>query len=798
MEYGGDCDDSDPAVFPGASEVCDGVDNDCDGLIDDSDDDVLDPSTWYPDNDGDGFGDDYGSVEACDAPDSTWVADGGDCDDDDYSVYPGALERCDEIDNDCDGLVDEEDPDVYDAVTWYQDNDDDSFGTDASATQYCFGPPDATWEQQGGDCDDNAGHIWPGAQEWCDNLDEDEDCDGLAEDDDPDSLQKTDWWIDDDGDGYGDEDDMNPEQRCDGQGNQQDNNDDCDDADHNINPNEAEVCDPQDVDENCNMLADNNDPTLVDGTDYYPDVDGDTYGDANDPTNACEAPPGHVEDDQDCNDSNPQIHPGATEVCDGVDNDCDQQVDDDDPGVTGRSWWGQDRDHDGYPDHLDAEPKCIPVAPRTINIALWAHDCADLHPQINPGMPELCNGIDEDCDFAVDEDFDLDLDGWATCFGDCDDGDEAAHPEAEEVCDDVDNDCDLDLALDGCFGDAPASIACGDGQVQTAFGAELPACTGGTVTLAQADLPADGSFRSGANVTLTGAWDLGGADASIQSGCDLRVQGSVTGAGTLVLGAGEDVIVQGEVQADVAVLRAAERVLIKASAWIQADHLEVEAPTAQIYGDVDSGALGCMEGGVVHQRADSVWTSTGALHLDGTDVIVRGLLSGVDVATVVTADDFILQTTGELQGFGEVLLVVGDRAVLKGLSSDLGSVVLGADSMLFDRYALIEQVDSLDVDLVGNLNSPWKGDVVDSGAVSLSAASLRLQGPASFAGNGAIAIDNSGYLVLAADFVDNASIAIDTATWKLTSAASFTGNGPCEVVGTQLNGRPLVGCTAVP
>lgn len=97
VDDGSDCDDQDPTTYPGATEYCDGEDDNCDG----DEDDAVDPPTWFADADGDGFGDPNASVGSCDAP-TGYLADDRDCDDTSATIRPGADEVCaDGIDNDC-------------------------------------------------------------------------------------------------------------------------------------------------------------------------------------------------------------------------------------------------------------------------------------------------------------------------------------------------------------------------------------------------------------------------------------------------------------------------------------------------------------------------------------------------------------------------------------------------------------------------------------------------------------------------------------------------------------------------
>lgn len=108
-----DCDDSNPAVHPDAAEVCDGWDNDCNGATDEEDPglDLSTARTCYEDNDQDGWGDAarvHTVCAICSDPDMRLAEQAGDCDDQDAAVHPEATERCDLLDNDCDGTTDGE------------------------------------------------------------------------------------------------------------------------------------------------------------------------------------------------------------------------------------------------------------------------------------------------------------------------------------------------------------------------------------------------------------------------------------------------------------------------------------------------------------------------------------------------------------------------------------------------------------------------------------------------------------------------------------------------------------------
>jgi len=360
------------------------------------------------DNDGDGFCPASVSDEDCEDADK----EPGDCDDDEPTVYPEAEELCDALDNDCNDAVDEP-----------FDSDVDGYVSQTGAGCSSAYPAEEL------DCNDFNALVFPGSPEECDGVDND--CNGEVDD-----------GLDNDSDGF---------QSC---GNPRD----CDDEEADAFPGNPEACD--EIDNDCDGIVDNG----VGGDFTDADFDGQT---------PCQG---------DCDDADASVFEGNVEGCDEIDNDCDGDVDED-----------TDVDGDGVPgpfpncfavagaiDCDDNDPALYPGAPEVCDFAdndcdgtadenldfdsdgftSCEGDCQALNAAVNPSAVEVCDGLDNDCNNVIDDNFDNDGDGQSPCSGDCDDANAVIFDGAPELCDDLDNDCDGLLGVNEADQDGDGFSAC--------------------------------------------------------------------------------------------------------------------------------------------------------------------------------------------------------------------------------------------------------------------------------------------------------------------------------------------------
>jgi len=264
-------------------------------------------ATYYQDLDDDGFGAGT-SVFTCSNPGLGYVNQGGDCDDANPAMYPLNAEVCDDLDNNCDGLVDN----GVSFTNYFVDNDGDGFGVGLPVS-VCV-DPGAGYSLTANDCDDNNATIYPNSTELCDGIDND--CDGSSDE----GLTFVTYYTDQDGDAYGLT--TSAESLCQNPGvGYVTTGGDCNDLSNLFNPSIAEVCDG--LDNDCDGTNDNG---LTFAT-YYQDLDDDGFG-AGTSVFTCANPGlGYVNQGGDCDDANPAMYPLNAEICDDLDNNCDGLVD---------------------------------------------------------------------------------------------------------------------------------------------------------------------------------------------------------------------------------------------------------------------------------------------------------------------------------------------------------------------------------------------------------------------------------------------------------------------------------------
>ena len=338
-----------------------------------------------------------------------------------------------------------------DGLSWYADDDGDGFGDPDDRVVSDVEP--AGYVEDGSDCDDTDPSVSPDAIEMCDGVDND--CEGTVDGDD--ALDPSPWYLDADGDTYGD-----PEvlvEACDAPARYVADDSDCDDANDLVNPSADEVCNG--LDDNCDGLID--DASATDAVAWYIDDDGDGFGaPSTDTMDACDQPLGYAATGDDCDDTRAESNPGADEYCNGYDDNCDGTVDEG-TAIDAPVWYA-DADGDDFGDAEVAEPACD----RPAGFVADATDCNDADEQISPAADEYCDAVDNDCDGLLDEDTSVDAGVWyadvdgdgygdagdaeSSCDqpngyvpdpDDCDDRDRDRNPAAEEIWyDDIDQDCD--------------------------------------------------------------------------------------------------------------------------------------------------------------------------------------------------------------------------------------------------------------------------------------------------------------------------------------------------------------------
>jgi hypothetical protein len=313
-----DCEPFNAAVSNLAIEKCgNSVDDNCNGFTDEENAQAC--TTYYLDKDDDT----YGTAQSkclCAKSGNYRALASGDCNDDDPAINPGAQETCNNgKDDNCNSS--ENDLNAIDCTRFYYDNDSDLYGTDEFECR-CFSAGGKFTARLTGDCNDASAAVNPGKAELCNNG-VDDDCTGSQNDE---NAQNCRWfYYDADSDTYGTD-----AAKCYCFANDltrftASRATDCNDADAAVNPGMTEVC-SNGKDDNCDGSQDT--AGAQGCLTYYYDGDRDLYGVTTDYKCLCTPYPNYdTRNGGDCQDANPNINPAATEVCDGIDNNCSSSID---------------------------------------------------------------------------------------------------------------------------------------------------------------------------------------------------------------------------------------------------------------------------------------------------------------------------------------------------------------------------------------------------------------------------------------------------------------------------------------
>jgi hypothetical protein len=296
------------------------------------------------------------------------------------------------VDTDVDGVAD-----AIDNCT--NDSNFDQTDTDADGSgDICDEDDDGDGVADAADCNSVVATTYAGAPEYCNGTDDD--CDG---DIDEEAVDVKTWYEDHDDDGYGRvASEFDPVivacNEPSGIFSYADNESDCNDEANLVSPGTGELCDG--IDNDCDGSVDED---ATDATAYYFDSDQDGYGNDDSVILMCHTPgdSDYIMVGGDCDGNDETIHPGAAELCNVVDDDCDGEIDE---SAADRGAYYIDADGDGFGDVTTAAVfYCADAVPA--GYALSTGDCNESDIEINPAADEAClDSVDNDCDLATSDD----------------------------------------------------------------------------------------------------------------------------------------------------------------------------------------------------------------------------------------------------------------------------------------------------------------------------------------------------------------------------------------------------------